>query len=363
MNTEFIDLLPPNANEYYTCNFGNGKISSGFTHLMKLVLCVKKFPESINLIEKIVCETPDEIDKKNTNGWTALMLACTNCETHSDIATVKLLLNHGANIEKCNNARENSLMLACVNSNKCSSNECVKILIDTGVNINYYFGELNRTYLMTTCGCVGDGSNCETVKLLIDANANVNFQDIYGRTSLMMTTDYYTIKMLIDAGADVNMLDYYGSSVLMRMCCRYENKIENKCIKLLIKSGADINYQTTNGFTAIMGLCRWTNKHTNELIKILLDANAGVNHSSITNSNPLSLYLSNCTKENIDVDILIRLIIKSVHLLKINIPEIGTCYDIYKSKHMDLLDEYHLRMLKGDIKWNRTKSANSANKV
>ena len=67
--------------EYKCSPFTN---SSGFTPLMHKVMNSRKVPLNIYYIE--------DIDKQNTKGWTALMLACRNSNTDSTIETVKLLL-------------------------------------------------------------------------------------------------------------------------------------------------------------------------------------------------------------------------------------------------------------------------------
>lgn len=66
--------------------------STGLTHLMKLVLCAKYNDETTDIIGKIINDNPDEINKQCDSGWTALMIACRNSNTCSNIEIVKVLL-------------------------------------------------------------------------------------------------------------------------------------------------------------------------------------------------------------------------------------------------------------------------------
>lgn len=62
MNTQFTDLSIPSTKRMY---YYDPEICAyKFTHLMKLVLTVRKFPESMEMIKTILKEKPKQINKK-----------------------------------------------------------------------------------------------------------------------------------------------------------------------------------------------------------------------------------------------------------------------------------------------------------
>ena len=288
MDNQFSDLSMPNVNDQYYC--ANGIQSTGFTHLMKLVLCVNKFPESINLIKKIICESSEEINKQNEVGFSALTIACFNPNTDSDTETVKLLIDAGADVNLRNNYGWSALMCA-----QCNQNTNIKI---------------------------------EIIKLLIDANADVNLQDNRGLTSLMYE-------------------------------CKYSNNRNNEAVKLLLNANADVNLKDkTNIWTSLMFACRWSNINgNNETVKLLIDAGSDVNIKNDVGNTPLMEYLDNINTEQIDMETLMSLIIKSKYSLHLKNIKDKSSYDIYIGKNFSILDDYQLKLLKGDIVLNNTKSA------
>lgn len=127
MNDQFTDLSIPDPNKSYYCY--ERLLASGFTYLMKLVLCVNKFPEAIKLIEEIIQDHPEEINKVNTHEISALMLACGNCNTHSNYLTIKLLIDAGADPNIQDYYGETALTLV-------DDNKIIKLLIDAGADVD-----------------------------------------------------------------------------------------------------------------------------------------------------------------------------------------------------------------------------------
>ena len=84
----------PNSNKSFQCSPVTK--SKGFTLLMKLVLMTNN-TEAVKLIKKIITNNPEEINKQNEKGWSALMLASRFSNRDSNIETVKLLLEAKSN--------------------------------------------------------------------------------------------------------------------------------------------------------------------------------------------------------------------------------------------------------------------------
>lgn len=173
----------------------------GFTELM--------FYTSVqpNLEKVRSLATPNNINDKNKEGWTALMLAARNSKVVG-IEIVKLLLDRGADVNLQNNEKYTALMMAAMNSNTDSNIETVKLLLDKGADVNLV-EFLGWTALMMAARSSNKESNIETVKLLLEYGADVNIQDNEGWTALMWASqnsneesNIETVKLLLDYGSE-----------------------------------------------------------------------------------------------------------------------------------------------------------------
>jgi len=197
------DLSPTEIHQDY--RFGDTVLGSNITYLMKLVLCIKKFPEGILLIKTILKDCPEEINKRNIYGRSALLLACEYC---SNYETIKLLLDAGANMD---HDIYPALSMACM----FSSTEIIKLLISAGADINFKnrLGDSALSYL-----CRHNEDRTDAIELLINAGINLTTVDVYGRTYLMDICDnsnstIKAISLLIDTSIDAQ--DKNGFTALM----------------------------------------------------------------------------------------------------------------------------------------------------
>ncbi len=181
--------------------------SSGFTILMHIVMHTRQHPELLDLIPKYI----DKINEKNTNGWSELMLASLNSRTDSTEDTVKMLLDHGADMDLQENDGWAALMLASRYSRTDSTEDTVKMLLDHGADVNLQ-EKSGWTALMVASRNSRTESTEETVKMLLDHGADMNLQQNDGWTALMFAsrnsrTDSTeeTVKMLLDKLIHQNM--------------------------------------------------------------------------------------------------------------------------------------------------------------
>lgn len=313
--TEFTDLSVPNVDEEYYCF--EGITSTGFTHLMKLVLMVKEYPDALPVIEKLIVNK-SMLDAQNNAGHTALMFACRYSRTHDDNVIVKMLINAGANLDLQDNRGNTALMHSSISSNALKS-------------------------------------DFETMKILIDSGANVNITDFRGYTMLMMECAHYgkkynidRIRMLINAGSDVNICDSTGCDVLMLICNNRTNDVE--IVQLLIDAGSNVNHQCKTGHTSAMFSLREP-----DVTKLLISKNYNVNLKNCYGDTILS-HLVSLPSDDYN-DTIIDLIHRSVETLY-DADKIGkTAYDYYVRSGKTFLDVQQLKLLKGDIRFNNTKSA------
>ena len=147
-----------------------------------------------------------DVNAKQKNGWTALMVAAGRGRTES----LKVLIDAGADVNVEKNNGQTALMVAADKG----STETIKPLIDAGADANAKYNS-GLTAMMLAVG----GGHTETLKALIEVGADVNAKsDRLGRTALMFaarTGQTVSVKTLIDAGADVNAQRKDGFTALM----------------------------------------------------------------------------------------------------------------------------------------------------
>ena len=131
-----------------------------------------------------------------------MIIACVCCNTHSNIETVKLLIDRGADIDAENTMDETALICA----------------------LRY-----------------GTGDMIDVVKLLI--NCNVNHQDNNLNTALNYAPgkDVKIATLLISSGSDLNAKNNQGRTILMNEIyyMGHNNKIMKMQLMSVIRGGAD----------------------------------------------------------------------------------------------------------------------------
>src|SRR5271166_3511120 len=97
-----------NLDDEYKCSRCTNLI--GFTLLMELVMRARKEGVMDYLKSYISTLTKEELDKKNTDGLTALMLAARNSNKYSNVDVLQMLLESGANPNLQDNEEWTALM-------------------------------------------------------------------------------------------------------------------------------------------------------------------------------------------------------------------------------------------------------------
>lgn len=335
MDIQFNDLSEPDPNVLYYC--APNRVSSGFSYLMKLVLMVRMTNYQhliIPLIENII-KDKSKINEQNSIGFTPLIIACINSNTYSNNLVVKMLIDAGANINIAENHGWSALMMTCIISNSTSGINTIKMLIDAGADVNAKDNRGATALIMTSFN--RGSNNIEIVKMLIGAGANINSKSDDGYSALMTFcinahkgSKFEIVKLLIDAGANINNVDNRQGWTALTVANKLPNNTET--ILLLINAGSNVNIKYEYERTFLMLF----------LIKEYLDDNDTVQmRCSSTIFNDVLIKLLHVSKETLfDTD------------------DYGkTAYDYYIEYGYNILDEYHLKILKGDIHLNCTKSA------
>ena len=219
---------------------------------------------NLTAFNKYVAENPQFLNARGPEGSTPFMYAVLYC----DLATVKQLLNQGADPNKTNDANATALMWAA------SDLEKTRLLLDRGANANARSDEL-RTPLMIAARRHG---GVQTVKLLLDhgANPNPNANPIGESSPLFEATtggDPAIMALLIAHGADVKAAAEPMLAMAITLQCA-------KCIDLLVAKDLDRGaYTGALQDTAILG-------DVNSA-RMLLDHGADVNAADALGRTPL----------------------------------------------------------------------------
>lgn len=167
------------------------------------------------------------------------------------------------------------------------------------------------------------------------------------------------IKTILENNSELNFVDRVGYNALILLCEYCNDDDYYDIIKLLIDVCIDIDYQCpATGLTALMIACKYSYKNNNnKVINLLIDSGANITIQSNEKRTALMYYLWYNRFNESDVDLLMKFIIKSQKILRLTNTNSNVYYDIYVNKQINILDEYQLRILKGEIIINATKSA------
>jgi len=178
----------------------------------------------------------------------------------SFVATVNLLLSHGANVNIQNDAGNSPLCNACVSN----SRDIAKILLDSGANVNHK--TKSGCPLWTAC----HKSNVDLVQLLLDRGADPNpttwessnqpFQRLVPLCIAAAANNTKMIEVLIVAGASVSNGDGMCKTALHYAVVAHKVFFATETVRLaqilpmvilLLERGADVNALDARGETPL----------------------------------------------------------------------------------------------------------------
>jgi ankyrin repeat protein len=240
------------------------------------------------------------------HGETPLMQAA----VYSDAAMVKLLLEHGADVNLASPSGATALMRAAGDFDKA------ELLLARGAKVDAK-SNLGRTPLLIAAAFPG---NVKTVRLLLSRGAKANDQDQFGDTCLTSASkrgDAEMVKALIEAGAEVGAgASWFGRPPLVwaaeegnmeTVACLLEHgasKVQQHldmalssaawrgpvaAVRLLIEHGANPNAPSPiAGYTPLMWAAYSENVDV-ETIRLLLEKGADPKAKGENGETPLSL--------------------------------------------------------------------------
>lgn len=164
--------------------------------------------------------SPKVVNAKGVNGWTPLMYA----SLYADSATVRLLLEKGADVNAQNSDGGTALMYAIDDPEK------VTALLDKKADPNIRSGE-GATALLIAAGATGTYS---TLKILLERGADPKVRLPDGRGVLQMAVpdgDLAVLKLLLERGAGTKTVGLGGRTI--GRCA--------ECFDLLLSSAPESN--------------------------------------------------------------------------------------------------------------------------
>lgn len=219
------------------------------TRLMKLI--TDDEPKAYKKIKAILKKYPEEVKKKNSNGETALFVACSECKTGNRKKIIKKLIEAGADVNSKNNGYQTPLMEVCFNYSEPSSKELMeicKLFINSGVDLNA------KNAKNESCGLTALG-------WLVLSEHSKNYIDV--------------MEYLVSKGAVYG--DIYESFAGDEMCGCGDAQMYQKQISFLIKNNVPLNDEMTGEPGPLLSLCNCIyNPNTIYLIKLLIEYGSNI---------------------------------------------------------------------------------------
>ena len=209
------------------------------------------------------------------------------------VECVKLLLNHGTDVNQVGIHSECPLVAAVASGN----NQCISLFMQKGAAVNqmdddgstalYFAKDIELVEILVSAGADVNHKNflgkttlfyaqsVNIVKGLVAAGAGVNEKDHWGQTALIDAHNEDVAQALIEAGGNVNIANKQGETALFRS---YNERI----VKHLVEAGIDVNIKNRQGETALFRV------NNEDIVKDLSVLGADVNRTNHQGQAPLS---------------------------------------------------------------------------
>ncbi|XP_046405893.1 uncharacterized protein LOC124170897 isoform X3 [Ischnura elegans] len=202
-----------------------------------------------------------DVNAQSSSGNTPLMYACAG--GHEEV--VRVLLSANAKVEDHNENGHTPLMEAA----SAGHVGVAKILLEHGAGINTHSNEFKESALTLACY----KGHLDMVRFLLEAGADQEHKTDEMHTALMeasMDGHVEVARLLLDSGAQVNMpTDSFESPLTLAACGGHVD-----LAMLLIERGANIEEVNDEGYTPLMEAAREGHE---EMVVLLLSQGANIN--------------------------------------------------------------------------------------
>ena len=219
-------------------------------------------------VTKLIAGKRELINAQDPAGATPLHHAA----GFGNLATMKLLIEHGADVNAGNKRKSPPLFWSLHDEAK------VRLLLDHGANVNASTID-GRTPVYQAASMA---NAVPVLRLLLDKGADPNKKILTGMTPLMAAArgNLEAARLLIDRKADVNATNAAGGTALMAAA----QTGRPQAVRMLLEKGADPNIRTKRNECALAAAATAGNEET---VKLLLDRGAKVNVQDIRGYSPL----------------------------------------------------------------------------
>ena len=219
------------------CRADINEKGAGWTPLMAAVA-----RENTDLAEYYLSRGAD-VARRDREGNTAFLVTARFADEGKAVPLLRLLLDHGADINDCDKQKRNALMLLPLRE----VTGTVGFLVEKGISLtardrkgksvfHYVMQSIEKIYLWDELELsVRERivrQHREMILFLVRHGANINAADRDGVTPLMMAKPEI-LSFMLQCGANPNAFDETGKTVLMYHCSDMES------IDLLVEYGAD----------------------------------------------------------------------------------------------------------------------------
>ncbi len=204
------------------------------------------------------------INVKNSDGMTPLMLACFN----GNRELAEFLLEKGAKVDVKDSDGWNALMWATRHDNI----ELIDCLVRHGANVNYHDGDgWNALFHACTKG------NLKVVKYLVEHGAVIDSKNSLSKTVFEYATTDEIKNYLFEKIEKDKMISLFKKSLVQK---EFDNAL------LMLQNGMDINYRNENDDTLLIEMIREGNK---KAVQFLVDNGADLQLPDANGQSPLQI--------------------------------------------------------------------------
>jgi serine/threonine-protein phosphatase 6 regulatory ankyrin repeat subunit B len=200
---------------------------------------------------------------RTVDDWTPLHYAVSfvyaDTESLSEFAMVRLLVDHGADVNQTDGAKRTPIYLA-------KRLDVIKFLVENGA----YVKDVKDTVPIISC-VLRNNAPIEVIQYLLEQGAKVTDRK-YDFLSSVISDRMRSapqkmdlVKLLVDNGADVNSTDVLGNTPIF--AASYNGDL--KMVKYLVSKGATLNLRNTSNETALSYACRYNASDLLNVVKYL----------------------------------------------------------------------------------------------
>ena len=204
------------------------------------------------------------INAKNSDGMTPLMLACFN----GNYELAKFLLSKGAKVDLKDNDGWNALMWA----SRLNDVRLVTLLVSHGADVNYHDGD-GWNALFHACS----KGNFNVVKFLVENGAVVDSKNSLSKTVFEYATTDEIKNYLFEKIEKDKMITLFKKSLKQK---EFDNA------RLMLQNGMDINHRYENGDTVLIDMIR---EGDEKAVQFLVDNDADLMMTDSKGLTPLEI--------------------------------------------------------------------------